>query len=145
MRIEKETDKVKWKRKEEEELIEQLNKYDALVEDYRQAQAARDELAEDLSKEMGKICSVLLPGFSGPTEREVVLQALGALLDEKNRAVQQVLDEVHWTGAGESCCLVLVFGMGGLWGWLWRAATASSCTSPLVFFSSHLISNHDTS
>ena len=34
----------------------------------------KDELAEDLSKEMGKICSVLLPGFSGPTEREVVLQ-----------------------------------------------------------------------
>ena len=110
-RIEKETENVKRKRKEEEELMELLNRYDVLVEAHRQSEAAKNELADQLSKEMGKVCSVFLPGIAQPGDREAVMQALADLLEEKNTTLQQILDEVHWTGESRirACRACLAF------------------------------------
>jgi len=96
-RIEKETEKVKRKRKEEEELVEQLSVFDVLIEDHRLAEAAVQDATSSLTKELGRVAAVFLPSMSDSEDSSAVLQALNELLDEKNRDVQQLLEQVHWT------------------------------------------------
>lgn len=95
-RIEKETAHAKRKRAEEEQLTEQLGKFDILAEDHRMAEAAVKETTEELTQELGRVSAVHLPGHY-PIERASVMEALSALLQDKQRDVQNLLAQVHWS------------------------------------------------
>jgi hypothetical protein len=98
-RIEKETANVKRRREEEEELIEKLGKFDILVEDHRLAQTTLTEENASLTSELERVSAVFLLGFSNPSDRVKVFEAVDLKFEEQNRQVQELLQQFYWTDA----------------------------------------------
>ena len=95
-RIAKETELAKRKRREEEEVAERLNKFDQLEEDCRRAQEAVAESNNALASEIARVAAALMPE-ADQRDHAAFITSVAELLEEAERQVNAVLDEVHWS------------------------------------------------
>lgn len=95
-RIAKETELAKRKRREEEEVAERLSKFDDLEEDCRRAQEAVAESNNALASEIARVAAALMPE-ADQRDHAAFITSVAELLEEAERQVNAVLEEVHWS------------------------------------------------
>ena len=81
---------------QEGEVAERLSKFDDLEEDCRRAQEAVAESNNALASEIARVAAALMPE-ADQRDHAAFITSVAELLEEAERQVNAVLEEVHWS------------------------------------------------